>query len=64
MEPYQTQLTEEPRGRRMPDYVAKMPLQKGQWQRVGVAFFNPKTETFTVYFDVIPDKCKVVLFKE
>ena len=48
----------------MPDYVAKMPLQKGQWQKVGVAFFNPKTETFTVYFDVIPDRCKVVLFKQ
>ncbi|MEM2138111.1 MAG: hypothetical protein QW568_03420 [Candidatus Anstonellaceae archaeon] len=63
MDPSQRQLTDGVRERRMPDYVAKMPLQKGQWQKVGVAFFNPKTETFTVYFDVIPDKCKVVLFK-
>ena len=63
MESCQTQLTDEARERRRPDYIAKMPIQKGQWQKVGVAFFNPRTETFTVYFDIIPDKCKVVLFK-
>lgn len=68
----QTQLTdenkEESRGkiveRRRPDYVAKMPIQKGQWMKVGYAYHNPRTETFTVYFSVLPDKCKVVLFRD
>ena len=68
----QTQLTdkdkEESGGeaveRRRPDYVAKMPIQKGQWMKVGYAYHNPRTETFTVYFSVLPDRCKVVLFRE
>jgi|GEM_PF-6995495 len=68
METGQTQLTgedkEEERERRRPDYIARMPIQKGQWMTVGYAYFNPRTETFSVYFDVIPDRCKVVLFKD
>lgn len=65
----QTRLTNENKEnevqeRRRPDFVAKMPIQKGQWMKVGYAYYNPKTETFTVYFDVIPDRCKVVLFKD
>jgi len=60
----QTRLETDGNGARRPDYVAKMPIQKGKWMRVGCAFYNPRTETFTVYFDVIPDRCKVVLFKD
>jgi len=47
----------------MPDYVVKMPMGNGKWMKVGRAFFNPKTESFTVYFDIIPDRLKVVMFK-
>ena len=47
-----------------PDFIAKMPLENGKWEKVGYAYFNPRTESFTVYFDIIPDRCKVVLFKE
>ena len=50
--------------RGMPDFIAKMPLENGKWMKVGYAFFNPRTESFTVYFDIIPDRCKVVLFKD
>ena len=49
---------------RRPDYIAKMPIEKGKWTKVGYAYFNPRTETFTVYFDVIPVLCKVVLFRD
>ncbi len=45
-----------------PDFVAKVPIGKG-WREVGVAYFNPKTESFTIYLDVIPVKGKIVLFK-
>ncbi len=63
MEQCQTQLTDEIRERRRPDYVAKMPVRAGQWQKVGVAFFNPRTESITIYLDVMPDRGKVVLFR-
>ena len=59
----QTQLETEGKGGARPDYVAKMPIEKGRWMMVGVAFINQRTESLTVYFDVIPDKCKVVLFR-
>ena len=52
------------KGRWTPDFIAKMPIEGCRWMNVGRAFFNPKTESFTVYFDIIPDRCKVVLFKE
>lgn len=64
MDQLQTQLTDEVRERRMPDYVVKMPMGNGRWMKVGSAFFNPKTESFTVYFDIIPDKLKVVMFRQ
>ena len=60
----QTQLETDGKGGARPDYVAKMPMEKGRWMRVGVAFINPRTETLSVYFDVIPDKLKVVLFRD
>ena len=47
-----------------PDFVAKVPTPIGRWRKVGVAFFNPKTESFTIYFDSIPNRHKVLLFKE
>jgi hypothetical protein len=46
-----------------PDYIAKMPIEGGKWVKVGYAYFNPKTESFTVYFDILPDREKIVLFK-
>ena len=46
-----------------PDFVVKMPTEDGKWMKVGVAFFNPKSESFTIYFDIIPDRLKVVMFK-
>lgn len=50
------------RGR--PDFIARMPIEKGRWMTVGRAYFNPKKETIIIYFDVIPDMCKVVMFKD
>jgi|GEM_PF-2187679 len=46
-----------------PDFVAKSPSDNGKWMNVGVAFFNPKTETFTIYLENYSIKGKVVLFK-
>ena len=48
----------------VPDFVAKMPLEPGKWKKVGYAYFNPRTGSLTIYFNIIPDRCKVVLFKE
>jgi hypothetical protein len=48
--------------KRGPDFVAKVPVGKG-WLEVGVAYFNPMTQSFTVYLDAVPVKGKVVLFK-
>jgi len=31
--------------------------------KVGVGFFNPRSESYTIYFDIIPDRLKVVMFK-
>ena len=46
-----------------PDFVAKIPVGKG-WREIGVAYFNPRTDSFTIYLDVLPVKGKVVLFKK
>jgi hypothetical protein len=48
----------------VPDFIAKIPVKNGKWLEVGMAFFNPRTESFTVYLDVVPDTFKVVLFKK
>ncbi len=48
--------------KRGPDLIAKMPLESGKWKTVGYAYFNPRTRSFTVYFDITPDRCKIVLF--
>jgi len=58
----QTQL--ETDGKGAPDFVVKMPTEDGKWMKVGVAFFNPRSESYTIYFDVIPDRLKVVMFKK
>jgi len=45
-----------------PDFVAKVNV-RDTWKEVGVAFYNPKTQSFTVYLDSIPLSGKLVLFK-
>ncbi|HIG98256.1 MAG: hypothetical protein UW92_C0014G0004 [Candidatus Jorgensenbacteria bacterium GW2011_GWA2_45_13] len=48
--------------KRGPDFVSKIPIGNG-WLEVGVAYFNPKTKSFTVYLDAVPVKGKIVLFR-
>lgn len=45
-----------------PDFIAKTPIGKG-WHEIGIAYFNPKTDSFTIYLDAIPVNGKIVLFK-
>ncbi|MEM0475419.1 MAG: hypothetical protein QW343_01365 [Candidatus Norongarragalinales archaeon] len=49
--------------RKGPDFVAKVPVQNNRWLEVGVAFYNPKTQSITLYFDALPVGGKIVLFK-
>ncbi|MCX6771646.1 MAG: hypothetical protein NTX79_06330 [Candidatus Micrarchaeota archaeon] len=49
--------------KRGPDFVAKVRTPIGRWRKVGVAFFNSKTESFTVYFENMPEINKIVMFK-
>ena len=51
------------KGKGAPDFVVKMPTEDGKWTKVGVGFFNPRSESYTIYFDIIPDRLKVVMFK-
>jgi len=51
------------KGKGAPDFVVKMPTEDGKWMKVGVGFFNPRSESYTIYFDIIPDRLKVVMFK-
>ncbi len=49
--------------RKGPDFIAKMPTGNNRWREVGTAFYNPKTQSITLFLDTIPLKGKVVLFK-
>ena len=49
--------------RRGPDFIAKVPTEYDRWREVGVAFYNPKTQSITLYLDALPVKGKLVLFK-
>ncbi len=46
-----------------PDFIAKAPTENDRWREVGVAFYNPKTQSITLYLDAVPLKGKLVLFK-
>jgi hypothetical protein len=47
-----------------PDFVVKSPTDDGKWVNVGVAFYNPKSQFITVYFNNAPDTQKVVMFRK
>jgi len=49
--------------RKGPDFLAKIPVRNDKWREVGVAFYNPKTQSITLYLDALPVKGKLVLFK-
>ncbi|MCX6771300.1 MAG: hypothetical protein NTX79_04550 [Candidatus Micrarchaeota archaeon] len=51
------------KGKGAPDYVVKTPTDDGKWVKLGVAFFNPKSQSFTIYFDILPNRQKAVMFK-
>ena len=53
----------ESKGTGAPDFVVKMPTEDGKWMKVGVGFFNHRSESYTIYFDIIPDRLKVVMFR-
>jgi hypothetical protein len=59
----QTQLETDGKGKGAPDYVVKAPTDDGKWVKLGVAFFNPRSESFTIYFDILPNRQKAVMFK-
>jgi len=65
MKEKQTQLETETKGKKQgaPDYVVKTPTDEGKWVKLGVAFFNPRSESFTIYFDVLPNRQKAMMFK-
>ena len=46
-----------------PDFIAKTLTKNEKWREVGVAFYNPKTQSITLYLDAVPLKGKLVLFK-
>jgi len=46
-----------------PDFIAKVPIGKG-WREVGVAYFNPKTQSFTIYLNRALINSKIVLFRQ
>ncbi len=37
------------KGKGAPGFVVKMPTEDGKWMKVGVAFFNPRSESYTIY---------------
>jgi len=43
-----------------PDFIAKIPTEYDCWREVGVAFYNPKTQSITLYLDALPVKGKLV----
>ena len=45
-----------------PDFVAKVNI-RDKWKEVGVAFYNPKTQSITLYLESIPLDGKLILFK-
>jgi len=59
----QTQLMTDGGEKGAPDYVVKAPTEDGKWVKLGVAFFNPRSESFTIYFDVLPNRQKAMMFK-
>ena len=60
----QTQLETGSNGKGAPDYVVKAPTDDGKWVKLGVAFFNPKSQSFTIYFDILPNRQKAMMFKK
>ena len=60
----QTKLAVDGVERARPDFIARMPIEKGRWQTVGRAYYNPKKETIILYFDIFPDRCTAVLFRD
>jgi len=46
-----------------PDFIAKTPTKNNRWREVGIAFYNPKTQSITLYLDALPVSGKLVLFK-
>jgi len=53
----------EGKGKSAPDYVVRAPTDDGKWVNLGVAFFNPRSQSFTIYFDVLPNRQKAMMFK-
>ena len=59
--------------KKKPDFIVKSVVKTGKtkedgkeenrWTDIGVAFWNPKSETFTIYLNALPIGDKMVLTK-